>query len=223
MSNERKEREGITMEEPCRQKVRTRGPRTVGRIFDAAKKLFLSRGFAETSMEAIAQEAGVSKATLYSYYGGRDELFSAVIWTAGEQFLSCAVSGVTGAEELRSKMERLARAVLDLFLSPDVVAFNRLVSAEAPRFPALGKLFYESGPDRLITRLAEVFETAMSAGLLRQSSPRDAALHFIGLITGDLQLRAMLGDASALSAAERNHAITTGVGVFLAAYAQEVE
>ncbi|TDX60889.1 AefR-like transcriptional repressor, partial [Methylosinus sp. sav-2] len=42
---------------------------------------------------------------------------------------------------------------------------------------------------------------------------------FIGLIRGDLQLRAMLGDESALSATERNRTITTGVGVFLAAYA----
>ncbi|MBS1166636.1 MAG: TetR/AcrR family transcriptional regulator, partial [Proteobacteria bacterium] len=61
-------------------KVRTRGARTVERIFEAARRLFLSRGFSETSMEAIAQEAGVSKATLYSHYGSRDELFAAVIW-----------------------------------------------------------------------------------------------------------------------------------------------
>jgi TetR/AcrR family transcriptional regulator, mexJK operon transcriptional repressor len=112
-------------------------------------------------------------------------------------------------------MERLARAVLDLLLSPEVVVTNRIVAAEARRCPALGKLFYENGPDRL----AEVFETARAAGSLRRSAPRDAAKHFIGLIRGDLQLRAMLGDDSALSATERNRAITTGVAVFFAAYA----
>ncbi|OAI26373.1 hypothetical protein A1351_15095 [Methylosinus sp. R-45379] len=170
-------------------------------------------------MEAIAQEAGVSKATLYAHYGSRDELFTAVIWAAGDRFSSGLVSGVTGAADLRSKMERLAGAVLDLLLSPDVVATNRIVAAEARRFPELGKLFYENGPDRLIARLAEVFETAMAAGSLRRSVPRDVAKHFIGLIRGDLQLRAMLGDESALSATERNRTITTGVGVFLAAYA----
>ncbi|MBU3890970.1 TetR/AcrR family transcriptional regulator [Methylosinus sporium] len=210
----------IAMAEPGRPKVRTRGPRTVERIVEAAHRLFLSRGFAETSMEAIAQEAGVSKATLYAHYGSRDELFTAVIWSTGDRFSSGLVSGVTGAADLRSKMERLAGAVLDLLLSPEVVATNRIVAAEARRFPELGKLFYENGPDRLIARLAEVFETAMAAGSLRRSVPRDVAKHFIGLIRGDLQLRAMLGDESALSATERNRAITTGVGVFLAAYAQ---
>jgi AcrR family transcriptional regulator len=207
------------MTEPGRQKIRTRGPRTVERIFEAANRLFLSRGFAETSMEAIAQEAGVSKATLYAHYGSREELFTAVIWAASRRFSSGMVSGVTGTEDLRNKMERLARAVLDLLLSPDVVATNRIVAAEARRFPELGKIFYENGPDRLLAQLAEVFETAMAAGLLRRSTPRDVAKHFIGLIRGDLQLRAMLGDDSKLSETERSHAIKTGISVFLAAYA----
>ncbi|WP_370677721.1 TetR/AcrR family transcriptional regulator [Pleomorphomonas sp. PLEO] len=203
-------------------RVRTRGARTVERIFEAARRLFLSHGVSETSMEAIAQEAGVSKATLYSHYGSRDELFAAVIWAlAADRFSSIVLSGSVGAEDLRKKLEHLGFAVLDLLLSPDTVASNRMVSAEARRFPDLGKLFYDNGPDRLNGRLAALFETAMSAGLLRSCDSRDAAKHFIGLVRGDLQLRAMLGDEAALSDAERRHAVTTGVDVFLAAYAVE--
>lgn len=202
------------------RKVRTRGARTVQRIFEAAHRLFLTRGFSETTMEAIAQEAGVSKATLYSHYGSRDDLFSAVIWaTAGDRFASGALSGVTGAEDLRKKIERLASAVLDLLLHPDTVASHRMVSAEARRFPELGRLYYENGPNRLIGRLAALFETAMSAGLLRRADSRDLAKHFIGLVRGDLQLRAMLGDETAMNDAERRHAVATGVDAFLAAYA----
>jgi hypothetical protein len=122
---------------------------------------------------------------------------------------------------LRKRVERLAFAVLDLLLSPDTVASNRMVSAEARRFPDLGKLFYENGPNRLIGRLAALFETVMSAGLLRRCDSRDAAKHFIGLVRSDLQLRAMLGDDAALTDSERRHAVTTGVDVFLAAYAPE--
>jgi len=201
------------------RKVRTRGVRTVQRIFEAAYRLFLDRGFSETTMEAIAQEAGVSKATLYSHYGSRDELFSAVIWaTASERFASGALSGVTGAEDLRKKLERLAFAVLDLLLHPDTVASNRMVSAEARRFPELGKLFYENGPNQLLNRLAAVFETAIATGLLRQADSRDVAKHFIGLVRGDLQLRAMLGDETATRDSERRHAVATGINAFLAAY-----
>ncbi len=210
------------MTEVERRKVRTRGARTVQRIFEAASRLFLSRGFSETTMEAIAQEAGVSKATLYSHYGSRDELFSAVIWAStGDRFASGALSGVTGAEDLHKKIERLAFAVLDLLLHPDTVAGNRMVSAEARRFPELGKLFYDNGPSRLIERLAALFETGMSAGLLRRADSRDVAKHFIGLVRGDLQLRAMLGDETATTDAERRHAVVAGVNAFLSAYAAE--
>lgn len=202
------------------RKVRTRGVRTIQRIVEAATRLFLSRGFSETTMEAIAQEAGVSKATLYAHYGSREDLFSAVIWAmAGDRFASGVLAGVAGAQDLRKKIEGLAFAVLELLLDPDTVASNRMVSAEARRFPELGRLFYENGPNRLIERLAALFETAMSAGYLRRADTRDVAKHFVGLVRGDLQLRAMMGDETATTDAARRHAVVTGVDVFLAAYA----
>lgn len=207
------------MAEPGREKVRTRGPRTVERMFEAATRLFLSGGFAETSMEAIARDAGVSKATLYAHYASREELFTAVVSAASERFSAGIPSAMSGAEDPRHWLEDLARAVLDLLLAPDVVATGRIISAEARRFPELGKLFYENGPVRLTAVLAEQFEAAMAAGVLRRSAAQDVAKHFIGLIRGDLQLRAMLGDEAALSPAERDHAIETGINVFLAAYA----
>jgi hypothetical protein len=49
------------------------------RIEAGALRLFLERGFAATSTEAVACEAKVSKPTLYSYYPGKEELFAAVI------------------------------------------------------------------------------------------------------------------------------------------------
>ena len=58
----------------------------------------------------------------------------------------------------------------------------------------------------------------MAADLLRRSTPRDVAKHFIGFIRSDLQLRAMRGNDTMRSETERNRAITTGGGVFLAAY-----
>lgn len=207
------------MAESVARKIRTRGPRTGIRIFEAAHRLFLDHGFAETTMEAIAQEAGVSKATLYAHYGSREELFTAVITAAGERFSEGVLAGAAECRTVRDRMEHLARAVLDLLLSPDVVAFNRIVSAEALRFPDLGKLFYDNGPDRLIGRLAAMLDEEMSAGWLRPSASRAAAKHFIGLVQGDLLLRAMLGDETALTDTQRREAITGGVQVFLAAYA----
>ena len=48
-------------------------------ILDAAKILFLSKGFASTSMDAVANLAGVSKLTVYSHFTDKETLFSAYL------------------------------------------------------------------------------------------------------------------------------------------------
>lgn len=51
-------------------------------ILDAAKRLFVSMGYASTSMDAVATEAGVSKLTVYSHFNDKETLFSAEIGRA---------------------------------------------------------------------------------------------------------------------------------------------
>ena len=48
-------------------------------ILAAAKRTFLAAGFGAVSMDTIAREAGVSKATVYAHFAGKEELFGAVI------------------------------------------------------------------------------------------------------------------------------------------------
>ncbi len=56
-----------------------------GKILDAAQMLFAELGLRMTTMEVIATRANVSKATLYSYFGDKDEIFSAVTLRIAEQ------------------------------------------------------------------------------------------------------------------------------------------
>ena len=48
-------------------------------MLDAAIKVFSRNGFYETSMDAVAREAQISKPMLYLYYGSKDELFAAAL------------------------------------------------------------------------------------------------------------------------------------------------
>src|SRR5215471_10405262 len=59
--------------------ARDAGNARVRRILAAARSLFLNLGYGETSMDAIARRAAVSKATLYSHFDGKDALFAALI------------------------------------------------------------------------------------------------------------------------------------------------
>src|SRR5258708_20371451 len=61
--------------------VRDTGNARGDRILAAARTLFLKLGYGETSMDAIARHAAVSKATLYSHFAGKDALFAALVVT----------------------------------------------------------------------------------------------------------------------------------------------
>ena len=52
---------------------------TKGLILDAAKKQFSVLGFSKVTMEEIAAEAGMGKASLYYYFTDKDSLFQAVV------------------------------------------------------------------------------------------------------------------------------------------------
>jgi TetR/AcrR family transcriptional regulator, mexJK operon transcriptional repressor len=192
--------------------------RALDRIMKAAERLFYEQGLASTTMEAIAREADVSKVTLYSYFRNRDELFASIVKTTGDTYSATLLVGEDGTESFEAKLMRFGRTVLDLLLAPDVVSSCRAVIAEAARFPGLGGVYYDNGPNRLLKRLEDVFAAAMAAGLMRNAPPRHAAMHFIGLVRGDLQLCAMLGMERARSDAERSAIVASGVEAFRRAY-----
>ncbi|MBH0121714.1 TetR/AcrR family transcriptional regulator [Rhodococcus sp. NPDC003382] len=56
-------------------------------MLDAAVEVFSEKGFHETSMDAIAARASISKPMLYLYYGSKDELFAACIGREGQRFV----------------------------------------------------------------------------------------------------------------------------------------
>ena len=91
----------------------TRGEQTYQEILAAAKRLFLSQGFAATSMRQIAREVGITPAAIYNYYPGKDQLFTAVLQNAApydELFALWDRMEADSAENLVRQMFRAALA-----------------------------------------------------------------------------------------------------------------
>jgi TetR/AcrR family transcriptional regulator, mexJK operon transcriptional repressor len=187
-------------------------------ILGAAREQFLEHGYGATTMDAVALAAGVSKATVYSHFGSKGDLFAAVVEREGEQQTVGLQSppGTDTFEVLRA----FGREAADLLLSDSVVAFQRIVASEATRTPNVGRLFYVNGPQRLIEGLATFLRGAMERGDLRAATPRVAAAQFLAIIVGDLQLRALMG-LSAVDANEREEIVASGVEMFLRGYTPE--
>jgi TetR/AcrR family transcriptional repressor of mexJK operon len=185
----------------------------------AARKLFLDQGFAETSMDAIARAAGVSKATLYAYFPSKEALFAHLI--EAECHLKVSRLQMPNLDMgLVEALRSFARQFVEVYITPESMAFFQAVSSERSRFPQLCQLFFESGPKNERVRVAALLEEAKARGLLTFSDATEAAGHFLSLIHGDLPLHTALGleprDEATVAAM-----VDAGIGAFLRAYRVE--
>ena len=205
---------------PAAGAPRERGPRDAGagkagRILAAAHKMFLQHGYGETSMDAIARLAGVSKATLYSHFDGKAQLFAALIvmecGRLAEKIGCCAFD----VPDIRNTLVGVARNFSELMCSGDGLTMYRIVVAEVPRFPELGRTFYDSGPTVMIDHVAAILRGAADCGLLNVPDPRTAAIQFISLLQGERHLLRVLGLPDAPANAEY---VEASVDLFLAGY-----
>jgi AcrR family transcriptional regulator len=184
-------------------------------IMAAARRLFLKAGYGATSMDAVARAANVSKATLYAHFTSKADLFAEMV--GGE----CARAVPTLADPgfdlvpVSDALYRLGRRFLDLVLSPEALAVFRLVIAETPRFPELGRAFYQAGPERTLAALAGYLDRASQRGELVIADPHAAAELLWGMIRARAHLRCLLGVDPPPSPAERDAHVRRAIDLFL--------
>lgn len=151
-----------------------------------AKVLFLKRGFA-AGTDDIAREARVSKQTLYSYYPSKEDLLADVLRNLVQEGARGGRFGaVDGAvpgdrEGLRWALLSMARGLVAGLMDPEYVALVRLVIAETPRLPHLGRLFASEVPGRVLGDVAALLEAARGRGLVGDGVDAEAASRaFVG-------------------------------------------
>src|ERR671921_528289 len=161
-------------------------------VLVAAEHAFLAAGFGAVTMDALAREAGVSKATVYAHYGGKEALFGAVVARLSERrFYGFSVEALDPVD-IEASLMVIATRFLDLVLSPEAIALNRIIIAEVIRFPALGAVFWEAGPERTRAQIEGFLRRAAAAGALAIGNPRLAAEQFVALARGEIHLRSLL-------------------------------
>ena len=134
-----------------------------------ATRTFLASGFGAVSMDAIAREAGASKATLYAYFASKEELFGAVVASEGERYFRGFSAGELDPAAVEASLTEIAQRFLQLVLSPDVIAINRIIVGEVTRFPALAEVFWQAGPERIRVQVEGFLRRATEAGTLEHS------------------------------------------------------
>jgi TetR/AcrR family transcriptional repressor of mexJK operon len=191
-------------------------------ILAAATRTFLAGGFGAVSMDAIAREAGVSKATLYAHFAGKEDLFGAMVGRVCERYFETFSAGELDPHEVCASLTTLGRRFLELVLSPDAIAVHRIIVAEVTRFPALGEVFWHAGPERTLGQIEAFLRRATAIGALDIDDPRLAAEQFVGLMRGENHLRHLLRLEPAASGPRIRRAVDQAVATFLRAFGGRV-
>jgi AcrR family transcriptional regulator len=193
------------------------------RILEAARQIFLERGFEGASIEEIAGAARSGKPTIYARFPNKGALFAAVVSRTIlfriEQFKTDVPSGAT----IEERLAKLADTLLQWVMVPNSVGLIRLAIAEARRFPDLaasvGAMARERGRQSVALLLAEMAHSD-ELGTLPAFAPErlaTTAKFFIDLILLPLLVRALLGEELKSLHAEIKPHVARSVTFFLAA------
>ncbi|MFT8735962.1 MAG: TetR/AcrR family transcriptional regulator [Zymomonas mobilis] len=144
-------------------------------ILEEAKRFFLEKGYAETSMSAIAAKVGGSKGTLWSHFPSKEALFSAVIERLTGDFHKVYTDLLNPQAEIEVTLNQYGRHLCRNIIKPEKKTLLRLAVVESWRFPEVGKIFYDAGPKVAMQKLAIYFESAMEKNQLRKDDPQKAA------------------------------------------------
>jgi len=184
-----------------------------------AQRIFLERGYHQTTMQAIAEEAGASKETLYRHFGSKEGLFAEIVREKSIQIATSMDEDITLHASPEDVLSRVGYALLKTLSCGDVLAFYGWVIAETPRAPELGRIFYDVGPAVLRAKLRDYLERATTQKILCCDNPSVAMKLFIGSIVSDVHMRALvLGLKEGLEEAEIREQVDAAVAMFLARY-----
>jgi AcrR family transcriptional regulator len=191
-------------------------------ILETAYRLFRAQGFDKTSMAEITALVGGSKATIYSHFASKEELFVECMMAAVADYMSGTLKHLETSADPRVALRRFGTSVLNFICSAEQLEVRRLMIAEAAR-SGTGKLFFDRIA-ALRTRVSAFLSACMESGKLRRDDPDLAADHLGALLEAEI-LEPLLLQVREGSPDKKETALAAkrAVAAFLRAYAPTVQ
>jgi TetR/AcrR family transcriptional regulator, mexJK operon transcriptional repressor len=181
------------------------------RILDVTAKVFLERGYERASTAEIARRAHTSKQTLYGLFPSKAALFVAVISAHTEEFFARHFEYIESSAPPHEELINIGLDQLKLFSAPRFLALYRILVAEAPNFPDLARLLWDSCMIRGRGLLAEYLRKHRVGGPRYDRS----AEQFVSFILGDFVINHMLNPDLELSDRSMHARVREAVRDFL--------
>jgi len=183
------------------------------RIVRLAWPLFLRKGYDNVSVDEIVALVGGSKATIYSWFGGKEGLFEAVIRQKCEEVVLAIHADESGT--LEAQLTDIGRSFLAMVLSPTILEFHRLMVSIGRTFPRIGRLFYQSGPASAYATVAAWIAKQQAAGRIVKDDPDRLAALFLDMLIAEHQLLALTGVTRTPRREKVDETVRLAVRIFL--------
>jgi len=184
------------------------------RLIAVAEKVFVEQGYGATSMDEIAQDAGMSKKTLYQLFDTKEALFAAVITDRMRALGEGAEQGA-GARPLKDVVVDYLCEAARFILSPRHVALFRVLIGEAWRAPGMAQAFDNACAGRGKSVLARWLAQEVEAGRLDLEDPVQAAGMLFGMVVGEPHHRMLMGEGRPPSREAIEARVREAVDIFL--------
>lgn len=192
--------------------------RKFDQVLEGAREVFMAKGFEGASVDDIARSAGVSKATLYSYFPDKKMLFLEVATLECQRHAEMASPAETENMAPREFLACFGNQILALLLSKFGLATFRVCIAESDRFPELGQHFFQSGPMAVRDALAAYLRAATGRGDLVIDDYELAAEQFCEMCKVDLHPKMLLGLITEATPDQIDRVVTGAIDTFMARY-----
>ena len=185
-------------------------------VLEAAEKEFLQSGFSATSMDAVAERAGVSKRTVYSNFGNKVDLFAAVIRKRCAAAVPKALDQVdmAAADPEPILIALATNFLLSIFDRPQVELYQTVV-AESRQFPEIGKFMVEGPIMQSQATFDEFLRAQVALGHLEFPDIDIAAAQLIALLKTNVHMRLLFNQAAGTTRREIVASATSSVRLFL--------
>jgi TetR/AcrR family transcriptional repressor of mexJK operon len=185
-------------------------------VLEVAKGKFLSAGYRETSLDAIASDAGVAKKTLYCHFGSKAGLFDAIVRTLADVWVEELRKIVANDNGPVPVLEAAALHLLDVGTRSDMIELYRLLMVESRRFPALVGAYRDCcGKIAGTEPLTDYLRRTVARGEFTIENVDLAVEQFVYLVLGGVRAQMLLGCAGRPNAATRRRIARQAVSIFV--------
>ena len=150
------------------------------RIIDTAASLFHQKGYVSTTLDDVAKELGISKAALYHYVGGKDELLSIIYTQAFENVFrdTYEISGMDLPPD--EKLRLIIRNHINNIIIKDLSMFSVLFSEES-QLPEIDFKKIRAEKKKYTRIVEKIIEAGISRGMFKKTDPNLQAYAILGM------------------------------------------